>query len=137
MQIILNVIWLLIAGIELAVAYVVAGLVMIVTIVGIPFGLQAFKLAGYSLWPFGRVVLKTRGGSVLGGFGNVLWIVLVGWWLALAHLITGIALCLTIIGIPLGIANFKLMELALLPFGREIADRNSMATVPADALTVR
>jgi uncharacterized membrane protein YccF (DUF307 family) len=132
-----TVVWLLIAGIELAVAYVVAGLVMIVTIIGIPFGLQAFKLAGYSLWPFGRVVLKTRDGSVLGGFGNVLWILLVGWWLALAHLITGIALCLTIIGIPLGIANFKLMELALLPFGREIADRNSMATVPSDALTVR
>lgn len=137
MQLVLNVVWLLLAGIELAVAYVVAGLIMMVTIVGIPFGLQAFKLAGYAVWPFGRVVLKTRGGSVMGGFGNVLWIVLVGWWLALAHLITGIALCLTIIGIPLGLANFKLMELALLPFGREIADRNSMATVPADALTIR
>jgi uncharacterized membrane protein YccF (DUF307 family) len=137
MQLVLNVVWLLIAGIELAVAYVVAGLVMIVTIVGIPFGLQAFKLAGYSLWPFGRVVLKTGRGSALGGLGNVLWILLVGWWLALAHLITGIALCLTIVGIPLGIANFKLMELALLPFGHEIADRNSMATVPVDALTVR
>jgi uncharacterized membrane protein YccF (DUF307 family) len=136
MQIVLNVIWLLIAGIELAVAYIVAGLIMMVTIVGIPFGLQAFKLAGYAVWPFGRVALKTGDGSVLGGFGNVLWVVLVGWWLALAHLVTGIALCLTIIGIPLGIANFKMIGLALLPFGREIVDRNSLATIPADAHTV-
>ncbi|MGF1666257.1 MAG: YccF domain-containing protein [Acidimicrobiia bacterium] len=136
MQIVLNVIWLLIAGIELAVAYIVAGLIMMVTIVGIPFGVQAFKLAGYALWPFGRVVVKTRGTSVMGGFGNVVWIVLVGWWLALTHLVTGIILCLTIIGIPLGIANFKMMELALLPFGRDIVDRNSLATIPSDAHTV-
>ena len=136
MQIILNVIWLLIAGIELAVAYIVAGLIMMVTIVGIPFGLQAFKLAGYAVWPFGRVALKTAGGSVLGGFGNVLWVVLVGWWLALTHLVTGILLCVTIIGIPLGIANFKMMGLALLPFGREIVDRNSLATIPPDAHAV-
>jgi uncharacterized membrane protein YccF (DUF307 family) len=136
MQLILNLLWLVIAGIELAIAYAVAGLVFVVTIVGIPFGVQAFKLAGYALWPFGRVVVKTRGASVMGGFGNVVWIVLVGWWLALAHLVTGIVLCLTIIGIPLGIANFKMMELALLPFGRDIVDRNSMATIPADAHAV-
>jgi uncharacterized membrane protein YccF (DUF307 family) len=136
MQLILNLLWLLIAGIELAIAYAVAGLVFVVTIVGIPFGVQAFKLAGYALWPFGRVVVKTRGTSVMGGLGNVAWIVLVGWWLALTHLVTGIVLCLTIIGIPLGIANFKMMELALLPFGRDIVDRNSMATIPADAHVV-
>lgn len=136
MQLILNLLWLVIAGIELAIAYSVAGLVFVVTIVGIPFGVQAFKLAGYALWPFGRVVVKTRGTSVMGGFGNVAWIVLVGWWLALTHLMTGIVLCLTIIGIPLGIANFKMMELALMPFGRDIVDRNSMATIPADAHVV-
>ncbi len=136
MQLILNLLWLLIAGVELAIAYVVAGLVFMVTIVGIPFGVQAFKLAGYALWPFGRVVVKTRGASAFGGIGNVAWIVLVGWWLALTHLVTGIVLCLTIIGIPLGIANFKMMELALMPFGRDIVDRNSLASIPTDAHTV-
>lgn len=136
MRIILNIVWLVFAGIELAIAYVVAGLILMVTIVGIPFGSQAFKLAGFALWPFGRVVVKTTGGKVLGGVGNVFWIVLVGWWLALLHVITGVILCITIIGIPLGLANFKMTRLALLPFGREIVDRNSFASIPVDAHSV-
>ena len=95
---------------------------MFILIITIPFGVQAFKLAGYSLWPFGRTVVKkpTAGaGSVV---GNIVWLVLAGWWLALGHLFTGLLMCLTIIGIPLGLANFKLIPVSLTPFGRDIVD---------------
>lgn len=135
MRVILNLIWLLVAGIELALAYVVAGLVLMITIVGIPFGVQAFKLAGFALWPFGRAVVRTRSPGLLAGIGNLLWIVLAGWWLALAHIVTGIALCLTVIGIPMGIANFKMVSMAFAPFGREVVERPER--LPADAVTVR
>jgi len=137
MGVILNLIWLVVAGIELAIAYVVAGVLLMVTIVGIPFGLQAFKLAGFALWPFGRAVVRTKSPGVLAGIGNVLWVVLAGWWLALAHIVTGIILCLTLIGIPMGIASFKMTKLAFAPFGREIVDRSAHDSLPADAGTVR
>lgn len=118
-----NIVWLVIAGLWLAIGYLAVGAVLCLTIIGIPFGMQSFKLAGFSLWPFGRVVVAVPGGdSALGCAGNALWLVLAGWWLALAHVLTGIALCATIIGIPLGIANFKLALLALMPFGKEVVD---------------
>jgi uncharacterized membrane protein YccF (DUF307 family) len=92
-----------------------------VTIIGIPFGLQAFKLAGYALWPFGRVVVTTAAGyGPLALVGNVIWVILTGWELALAHLVAGALLCLTIVGIPLGIASFKMVWLALVPFGKRV-----------------
>jgi uncharacterized membrane protein YccF (DUF307 family) len=127
MRTLLNIIWLVLSGVWLAIGYAIAGLVMFILIITIPFGVQAFKLAGYALWPFGRTVVKkptAGGGSVI---GNVLWLVLAGWWLALSHLITAVALAITIIGIPLAIANVKLVPVALWPFGREI--------VPADEVT--
>jgi uncharacterized membrane protein YccF (DUF307 family) len=93
---------------------------MIILIITIPFGLQAFKLASYSLWPFGRTVVRRPGAGASSTVGNVIWIVLAGWWLALEHLVTGVLLALTIIGIPLAVANFKLIGIALAPFGREI-----------------
>ena len=103
-----NILWLVLAGFWLAVGYAVAGLILCVTIIGIPFGVQSFKLAGYSLWPFGRVVVTDPdAGSVLGCVGNVLWLVLAGWWLAIGHVGTGLLLCLTIIGIPLGVARLQ------------------------------
>jgi uncharacterized membrane protein YccF (DUF307 family) len=116
----LNVIWLVLAGFWLAVGYVLAGIIMFILIVTIPFGVQAFKLAGYAFWPFGRHVVRKPGAGAPSVIGNVLWFLLAGWWLALAHLITGIALAITIIGIPLAIANFKLIPMALVPFGREV-----------------
>lgn len=137
MRVILNLVWLIVAGVELALAYVLAGLLLFVTIVGIPFGVQAFKLAGFALWPFGRVVVKSREAGVWAGIGNVLWVLLAGWWLVLAHVITAIALFLTIIGIPLGIANLKLTGLALFPFGREVVDRSTLGRLPEDAYAVR
>ena len=116
-----NILWLVLAGLWLAIAYVIAGIVMCILIVTIPLGLQAFKLAGYTLWPFGRTIVERPDAApALGCLGNVVWIVLVGWELAIAHVVAGVMLCLTIVGIPLGIACFKLVPLALLPFGKEV-----------------
>jgi uncharacterized membrane protein YccF (DUF307 family) len=120
MRTLLNLIWLVLAGFWLAVGYAVAGLLCCVLIVTIPFGIAAFRIAGYTLWPFGRTVVDkpTAGAGAL--LGNLIWIIVAGWWLALGHLTTGIALCLTIIGIPLGVANFKLIPVSLLPLGKQI-----------------
>jgi len=127
MRLLLNIIWLVLSGIWLAIGYAVAGLVMFILIITIPFGVQAFKLAGYSLWPFGRTVVKkpTAGaGSVV---GNILWLVLAGWWLALAHIITAFFLAITLIGIPLALGNLKLVPVALWPFGREIVPMSEVS----------
>jgi uncharacterized membrane protein YccF (DUF307 family) len=122
-----NILWLVLAGWWLALGYLVAGLLACVLIVTIPFGIQAFKLAGYTLWPFGRVVVpRATDDPTLGILGNIVWIVLFGVELAFAHLVAGALLCLTVVGIPFGVACFKLIPLALAPFGKEI--------VPADAL---
>jgi uncharacterized membrane protein YccF (DUF307 family) len=122
---ILNIIWLLLCGIWMSILYAIAGILMCVLIITIPFGVQAFKLAGFVLWPFGRVVVRKEGAGAGSFIGNVLWILLVGWELAIAHLVTAAALAITIIGIPLAIANLKLIPLALVPFGHEV--------VPADS----
>ncbi|MFP3915062.1 MAG: YccF domain-containing protein [Actinomycetota bacterium] len=135
-RVILNLVWLILAGVELAVGYVIGGLVMMVTIVGIPFGLQAFKLAGFTLWPFGRAVVPEDSG-LFTTVGNVLWLLLVGWWLAAAHFVFGLLLFVTIIGIPMGIASFRMASLALWPFGRRIVDRSSLRRLPEGAVTVR
>jgi uncharacterized membrane protein YccF (DUF307 family) len=136
-RVILNIIWLVLAGIWMAIGYLVAGLLLCITIIGIPFGVQSFKLAGYALWPFGRALVpsSTRSRS-LSVIGNILWFVLAGWWLALGHLFTGILLCITIIGIPLGIASFKMAGAALVPFGKEIVDLRGLATPPSGAVVV-
>jgi uncharacterized membrane protein YccF (DUF307 family) len=118
-----NLLWFVFAGIWLAAGYAVAGLVLCVTIIGIPFGVQAFKLASFSLWPFGRTVVPAAAsGGVFETLINLLWLVVVGWGLFLAHLGAGLVLCLTIIGIPFGIQAFKLSVLALWPFGRDIVE---------------
>jgi uncharacterized membrane protein YccF (DUF307 family) len=121
MKTLLNVIWLALAGVWLALGYLLAAILLAITIIGLPFGKQALKLARYALWPFGRaLVLSPTRHETLSVIGNALWFVLAGWWLALAHLVTGITLCLTIIGIPLGLADFKMAGAALVPFGRTI-----------------
>jgi uncharacterized membrane protein YccF (DUF307 family) len=120
MRLILNIIWFVLAGLWLAIGYAFAALVMFILIITIPFGLQALKLAGYALWPFGRSVVKREDAGAPSLIGNVIWVILAGWWLALGHLVTGILLAITIIGIPLALANFKLIPISLWPFGREI-----------------
>ena len=124
MRLILNVIWLVLSGIELAVGYVIAGLVMFLLIVTIPFGFAAFRLAGYVIWPFGRTVVRREGAGPASAVGNAIWFVLVGIWMSIAHIVLGIALCLTVIGIPLGLGNFKLALVALAPLGKEIVPTN-------------
>ena len=136
LRFILNVLWLVLSGFWLAIAYIVAGLIMCITIIGIPFGIQAFKLAGYAFWPFGRALVPTGRRPALSMIGNVIWFIFAGWWLALGHVITGVALCLTIIGIPLGIADFKMAGAALVPFGREIVSLPAGTYAPAGMITV-
>ena len=121
-SVVLNIVWLLLAGIWLAIAYVVAGIFQCLFIVTIPFGIQCFKLAGFALWPFGRAVVKRPNRSrSLSLIGNVIWFFFAGVWLAMAHLISGVLLCLTVVGIPLGVANFKMVPFALVPFGYDLS----------------
>jgi uncharacterized membrane protein YccF (DUF307 family) len=136
-RLVLNIIWLVLAGFWLAVGYVVAAVVMFILIITIPLGVQAVKLAFYALWPFGRMLVPspTRH-AVVSVIGNILWFVLAGWWLALGHLFTGILLCLTIIGIPLGIANFKMAGAALVPFGKAIVSVDDLRSVPQGAIVI-
>jgi uncharacterized membrane protein YccF (DUF307 family) len=132
MRLIGNVLWFVLAGLWLAIGYLFAALLMFILIITIPFALQAVKLAVFALWPFGRTVVKRPDAGAPSLIGNVLWLVLAGWWLALGHLITGILLCITIIGIPLGLGNFKLIPISLWPFGREIVPiEEAEAVIPA------
>jgi uncharacterized membrane protein YccF (DUF307 family) len=119
-RVILNILWLVLSGFWLAIGYLVAALVMFLLIITIPFALQAVKLAIFALWPFGRTLVRRPDAGAPSLIGNFLWLLLAGWWLALGHLVTGVLLCLTIIGIPLGLGNFKLIPVSLWPFGREI-----------------
>jgi uncharacterized membrane protein YccF (DUF307 family) len=121
---ILNVIWLVFCGLWMAIGYAAAGLLCFVLIITIPFGIAAFRIAAYVLWPFGRTIERHPDAGVGSMIGNVLWLILFGWWLALGHLVTGVLLALTIIGIPLAAASFKIIPITLLPLGVRI--------VPAD-----
>jgi uncharacterized membrane protein YccF (DUF307 family) len=118
----LNIIWFVLAGLWMAIGYAVAALVMFLLIITIPFGIAALRIALYALWPFGRTIVRRADHGVASTIGNVLWFILAGWWLAIAHLVTGVLLCVTIIGIPLGLANFKLIPVSLTPLGRDIID---------------
>ncbi|NIH86947.1 YccF domain-containing protein [Amycolatopsis granulosa] len=120
MRLILNLIWLVLAGFWMALAYLAAGIICCVLIVTIPFGIASFRIANYALWPFGRTIVDRRDAGVGSLIGNVIWIVFAGFWLAIAHVVTGIALCVTIVGIPLGLANFKLIPVSLMPLGKVI-----------------
>jgi uncharacterized membrane protein YccF (DUF307 family) len=129
MRTILNVIWLVLCGLWMAMAYAIAGIVCFILIITIPFGIACFRIAGYVLWPFGSQIAPRNDSGAGALIGNVIWIVLFGWWLALGHLVTGVLLCVTIIGIPLGLANFKIIPISLMPLGVEI--------VPTDTQIVR
>jgi len=133
-RLIANILWFVLAGLWLAIGYLAAALVMFILIITIPFALQAVKLAAFALWPFGRTVLKRPDAGAPSVIGNILWLILAGWWLAIGHLVTGILLCITIIGIPLGLGNFKLIPISLWPFGRDIVP---IEEADATAVTVR
>ncbi|MDR0895545.1 MAG: YccF domain-containing protein [Prevotellaceae bacterium] len=116
-----NLLWLLLGGIVTAIEYLFASLLLMLTIIGIPFGLQTLKLAQLALWPFGSTVTdRGNSGGCLSVLMNVIWIFIGGIWICLSHLFFGVVLCVTIIGIPFGIQHFKMAALALTPFGKEI-----------------
>jgi uncharacterized membrane protein YccF (DUF307 family) len=125
-RVLLNVIWLILAGLWMAIGYVIAGVICCILIITIPFGIASFRIAGYALWPFGRTVVRRTDAGVASAIGNVIWFIVAGIWLAIGNVVAGVLLCITIIGIPLGIASFKLVPISLLPLGREI--------VPIDAV---
>jgi uncharacterized membrane protein YccF (DUF307 family) len=120
LRLLLNVIWLVLGGFWLWLLYLLAGAIACLTIVGIPFGLAAFRIGFYALWPFGRTVVDHPAAGVGSTIGNVLWVIFFGWWLALGHVVTAIAEALTIIGIPVALANLKLIPVSLFPLGKRI-----------------
>lgn len=120
MRTILNLIWLVLSGVWLFLGYMLAGIILCVLIVTIPWGIASFRIAGYALWPFGRQIIDKPRGGVGAFLGNIVWVILAGWWLAIGHIVSGIALCVTIIGIPMGIADFKMVPISLMPLGKDI-----------------
>ncbi len=121
-RLVLNVLWLIFGGLLIALGYAIAGLICFVLIVTIPFGIASFRMANYALWPFGRTLVPKPTAGVGSAVGNVIWFIVAGWWLALGHIATAIAQAVTIIGIPLAIANIKLVPVSLMPLGHEIVD---------------
>lgn len=116
-----NVIWVLFGGFMIALEYFIAGFLMMITIIGIPFGIQSFKLGVLALWPFGsKVVSDEHSWGCLSLVMNIIWIIIGGFWIALTHLFWGIVFCITIVGIPFGKQHFKLIHLALFPFGKKV-----------------
>ncbi|SEE32383.1 YccF domain-containing protein [Ruania alba] len=122
MRTLLNLIWLVFAGFWLAVGYAVAGVICCILIVTIPFGIASFRMANYVLWPFGREVVRRPDAGAGSTIGNIIWFIVAGWWLVIEHIVTAIPLFITIIGIPMGWANLKLIPISLTPFGREIVE---------------
>jgi len=122
MKTLLNILWLVLSGLWMAIAYVFFGLIACIFIVTIPFGIASFRIARYALWPFGRTVVRRSDAGAASAVGNVIWLIFAGIWLAIGHLVSGALLCLTIIGIPLGVANFKMVPISLTPLGRQIVD---------------
>jgi uncharacterized membrane protein YccF (DUF307 family) len=122
MRNLLNVIWLLLCGIWLALGYLLAGVICCILIITIPFGLASFRIADFAVWPFGRRLVRRPDAGAPSVIGNIIWFIFAGWWLALAHLATAVALAITIIGLPLALANLKLIPVSLTPLGRVIVD---------------
>lgn len=122
----LNIIWFVFAGVWLWLAYALAGLLMCVLIVTIPFGIASFRLGNFALWPFGRTVIDRPDAGAASAVGNVLWFLLAGIWLAIAHVATAISLAVTIIGIPFAWANLKMIPAALFPMGKRIVDESAL-----------
>ncbi|MFZ2503771.1 MAG: YccF domain-containing protein [Nocardioides sp.] len=120
MRTLLNIIWLVLCGFWMAIGYAVAGIICCILIITIPFGIASFRMASYALWPFGRTTVPKANAGTGSLIGNVIWMIVAGIWLAIGHITTGIALCATIIGIPLGIASFKMIPISLMPLGSDI-----------------
>ncbi|MEL4319463.1 YccF domain-containing protein [Leifsonia sp. YIM 134122] len=123
MRLLLNIIWLVLSGFWLFLGYVAAGVICCILIITIPFGIASFRIALYALWPFGRTVVATPTSGALSFIGNVIWFVVAGLWLAIAHVVSAAALAITIIGIPFAWANLKMIPVSLAPLGKQIIDQ--------------
>ncbi|HWG05698.1 MAG TPA: YccF domain-containing protein [Beijerinckiaceae bacterium] len=122
-SLLLNLLWILFGGLETAALWLIAAVIMAITIIGLPWARAALTIAGYTLLPFGHRIVQRPSGigaGPLGSVGNLIWLLLAGWWIALAHLIIALGLAITIIGIPFAWAHLKLAGLALWPIGKEI-----------------
>ncbi|WP_019667305.1 MULTISPECIES: YccF domain-containing protein [Nocardiaceae] len=122
MRPILNIIWLIFGGLWLALGYFAAGIICCILIVTIPFGIASFRIGVYALWPFGKTVVERPTSGVASVIGNVIWLIVAGVWLAIGHIATAVAMAITIIGIPLAIANLKMIPISLMPLGKDIVD---------------
>jgi uncharacterized membrane protein YccF (DUF307 family) len=127
MRTLLNLIWLVFGGLWLAIGYFVFGLLACVLIVTIPFGVASLRMAKYALWPFGSAVVEKRGAGAGSAIGNVIWFLVAGVWLAIGHVVTALAQTITIVGIPVALANIKMIPVTCFPFGKEIVPRSSLA----------
>ena len=125
-----NILWFILAGLWLAIGYAVAGVLACILIITIPFGIASFRLAGFVIWPFGRTAVWRREAGVMSVIGNIIWVILFGWEMALAHLVAGLLLFITIIGIPFGVASWKMIPLALFPLGRQVVPIDSVRHDP-------
>jgi len=140
LSLLLNVLWIVFGGLWMALGWLLAALIMVLTIIGIPWARAAFNIASYALLPFGRKAVSRAeylgeeniGTGPLGVIGNIVWLILAGWWLALGHLITAFLLAVTIIGLPFAWAHFKLAALALWPIGKMIVDADASPRYPQD-----
>lgn len=130
MKNILNLIWLVFSGLWMALGYAVAGIVCCILVVTFPWGVACFRIAGYALWPFGNTVVRRADAGAPSTVGNVIWLIVAGIWLAIGHVLAGISFCVTIIGIPFGLAHFKLVPVSLTPLGRDIVSVEDAAALP-------
>jgi uncharacterized membrane protein YccF (DUF307 family) len=133
LSLLLNVLWIVFGGLWMAIGWLIAAVIMAVTIIGLPWSRAALRIAAYTLLPFGHTVVDRPGGAVsetLSFFGNLIWLGLAGWWLALGHLITAIGLAITIIGIPFAWAHLKLAGISLWPLGREVISVENARPLP-------
>lgn len=136
MRLLLNVLWLVLAGFWMFLAYMVIGVLWCITVIGIPFGIASFRIGVFALWPFGRTVVAKPGAGIGSGIGNAFWFILSGIWLAIGHAVTGVLLCLTVIGIPLGVANFKMIPISLFPLGKDIVPTSQVDAALAGGTVV-
>lgn len=120
MRIILNIIWLIFGGLWLALGYFLAGIVCFILIITIPFGIASFRIGVYALWPFGKTVVEKPTSGVGSLIGNIIWFLLCGIWLAIGHVVSAVLMAITIIGIPLAVANLKMVPISLMPLGKDI-----------------
>ncbi|OBK51888.1 YccF domain-containing protein [Mycobacterium sp. 1081908.1] len=125
MRLILNIIWLVFGGLWMAAGYLLAALVSFLLIVTIPFGFASLRIASYALWPFGRTIVDKPAAGTGALIGNVVWVLLFGLWLAIGHLVSAVAMAMTVVGIPLALANLKLIPVSLMPLGKEIVPVSS------------